>query len=149
MELSKLKRIETNKKRKKRVGRGMGSGKGGHTVGSGMKGQKSRSGNSMPFGFEGGQVPLYKKLPKMGGFRNPATKSIATFSLKVLNIFKEGDTVTPAKLIEQGIIKKLPKHGIKLLNKGSLEKKVNVKGFRLSTGAIEAIEKAGGKIVSD
>lgn len=146
MDLSNLPKIKGNKKRRIRVGRGMGSGKGGHTVGKGMKGQKSRSGNSIPTGFEGGQVPLYKKLPKIGGFRNPNAKQIKGITLDKFNVFKAGSEVTPNDLVEKKIFKKLPKHGVKILNRGSLDKKLNFKGFLYTKGAKQAIEESGGTL---
>ncbi len=126
---------------KKRIGRGYGSGRGGHTVGRGAKGQKARS--KVPLGFEGGQVPLYKKLPQIGGFRNPTRKDIKGITLGRLNVFKANETVTPEKLVEKRIIKKLPKYGVKLLADGKLKKKIELKGFLVSKGAKKEIEKIG------
>lgn len=143
MKLSNLTRPPT-KFKSKRLGRGYGSGKGGHTVGRGSKGQKAR--NTVPAGFEGGQIPLYKRLPKLGGFRNPTKKDIVAISLSKLNLFKEGSEVTPKKLVEKGIIKREPKHAVKVLNKGTLGKKLTLKGFIASKEALKKIEKAGSKL---
>lgn len=146
MKLHELKRVKSNKTKSKRRGRGVGSGKGAHTTGSGTKGQKSRSGSSIPFGFEGGQVPLHRKMPKIGGFRNPTTKSIAHISLKDLNKFKASTVVTPEKLLESKILKKLPKHGVKILANGDINKKLTLKGFLYSESAKMKLEAAGCKI---
>lgn len=146
MKLENIKKIKGNSTKAKRVGRGVGSGKGAHTTGSGMKGQNSRSGNSKPVGFEGGQVPIYKKLPKLPGFRNPNSKKITQVSLFKLNAFEDGSTVTPKDLIEKNIISKLPKHGVKILLKGDLNKKLTLQGFLYSAGAKQAIEKSGSTI---
>ena len=142
MKLSKLTRV--TKKKSKRLGRGYGSGKGGHTVGRGAKGQKAR--NTVPFGFEGGQIPLYKRLPKLGGFRNPTKKDIVAISLSKLNLFKAGEVVTPEKLVDKGIIRRIPRHGVKVLNKGILGKKLTLKGFTASKEALKKIKKAGSKL---
>ena len=118
----KLKRLPKTRviKTGKRLGRGIGSGKGGHTVGRGTKGQKAR--NTVSLGFEGGQVPLYKKLPQMGGFKNPTKKDILTISLEKLNVFKEGSEITPKSLVEKGIIRKIPGNSVKIPNGGELYK---------------------------
>ncbi|MBI2414918.1 50S ribosomal protein L15 [candidate division WWE3 bacterium] len=140
MKLEKM--IKTKFEREsKRVGRGIGSGKGGHTTGRGNKGQKARF--SVSVGFEGGQVPLYKRLPQMGGFKNPTNKNIRAVPLSVFNIFEHGTEVTPEMLIEKGYIGEGSKHGVKVLATGKLEKKVVLKGFIASKEAIEAIKKAG------
>ncbi len=142
MKLDKLVKTTTNGV--KRRGRGYGSGKGGHTIGRGAKGQKAR--NNISVGFEGGQIPLYKKLPKLSGFKNPTKKEIGSISLTKLNVFKEDSEVTPETLVERGIIKKLPKYGVKILANGELEKKLTLKGFMASKAAIEKIEKSGSKL---
>jgi large subunit ribosomal protein L15 len=145
MELSKLDRIKGNKKKGKRLGLGYGSGKGGHTSGSGSKGQKARS--KVSIGFEGGQTPLYKQLPTLGGFRNPTTKQIVGLSLSVLNKFKDGDEVTPQSLVDAKIVIRVPRHGLKILNTGKIEKKISLKGFMFSASARKTLEKAGCKII--
>jgi large subunit ribosomal protein L15 len=144
MKLSRIPKISKKKRQSKRLGRGYGSGKGGHTVGRGTKGQKARG--KVPVGFEGGQIPLYKRLPKIGGFRNPRKKDVIAISLSKLNLFKSGDVVTPEKLLEEKIIKRLPKHAVKILNRGELGKKLTLKGLVASKEAQKKIEKAGGKL---
>lgn len=139
MELHRLPKTKQNKKGK-RVGRGYGSGKGGHTTGRGTKGQKARS--KVNVGFEGGQIPLYKRLPQLGGFRNPTKKRTVSVSISKLNSFREGSTVTPKDLLEKGIISVLPKHGVKLLGNGELGKKLKLRGFKVSKSAKEKIEKS-------
>lgn len=145
MELHNLKNIKQNKG-KKRIGRGIGSGKGGHTVGSGQKGQKSRSGKKPNLGFEGGQTPLYKKLPKIGGFRNVSSKESHIVNLDVFNSFKEGQEVNPKDLVEKKIIKYVPKGGVKVLSDGELKKKLVLKGFGVSKKAKDKIESSGSTI---
>jgi large subunit ribosomal protein L15 len=136
---------KTNQIRKaKRLGRGFGSGKGGHTVGRGAKGQKAR--NTIPFGFEGGQIPLYKRLPFYGGFKNPTKKDVIAISMQDLNVFKEGTEVTVDKLLEKGIISRKPKHFVKVLANGKIEKKLTLKGLKVSKSVEAAIKKAGGKL---
>jgi len=144
MKLDKLTGVKGTSKKSKRLGRGYASGRGGHTVGRGSKGQKARS--KVPSGFEGGQIPLYKRLPQLGGFRNPTKKDIIAISLSKLNLFKAGSVVTPEKLVEKGIIKRVPKHGVKVLNKGTLGKKLTLKGFTASKEAAKIIEKSGSKL---
>ena len=144
MKLNKLKAIQGNKGKKARRGRGIGSGSGGHTTGTGMKGQNSRAGSSKPFAFEGGQVPLYKRIPKIGGFNNPTTKDIVAVVITKLNRFDTNSIVTPNDLVKAKILKKLPKHGVKLLNTGKLAKSLTIKGFLASKGAKEAVISAGG-----
>ena len=131
-------------KSKKRVGRGPGSGM-GKTATRGQKGQKSRSGASIAPWFQGGQTPLYRRLPKRG-FNN-ARYSVrdATINLSDLNkFFKDGDVVTPELLKEKGIIKK-QLSGVKVLGNGNLEKKLTIKANRFSMTAVAKIEAAGGK----
>lgn len=144
MKLSNLPKNKGLKSKSKRRGRGFGSGKGGHTIGRGSKGQKARS--KVKVGFEGGQIPLYKRLPKIGGFNNPTKRDIASISLSKLNLFKAGEEVTVEKLLEKNIIKRKPRHGVKVLNKGELGKKLTLKGFTASKEAMKKIEKSGSKI---
>ena len=144
MELNNIIKILGNKGKSKRRGRGIGSTKGGHTTGAGHKGQKSRSGNKHLQGFEGGQVPLYKRMPQMGGFKNPSTKDILSIGLSTLNAFKDGSKVTPKDLATKNIFKKVSgKTLVKILGNGNLEKKLTLKGFLYSKSAKEALEKAG------
>lgn len=123
-----------------RRGRGHGSGN-GKTAGKGHKGQKARSG-SPRIGFEGGQMPLYRRLPKRG-FTNRNTKDIVAVNIDVLNRFEDGAVVDTAALIESGIIKN-PRDGVKLLGNGELTKKLSVKVSAYSASAKEKIEAAGG-----
>lgn len=146
MELFNIKKLNNDKKAKI-VGRGRGSGKGGHTVGRGQKGQKSRKGAKPNLGFEGGQSPLYKKLPKIGGFKNMGLEKkksrVASVSLDVFNKFKDGEEVTPLSLFEKKILKNIPSGGVKILSTGEIKKKVVLKGFVYSQKAKEKIESFG------
>lgn len=128
---------------KKRVGRGPGSGL-GKTSGKGHKGQNARSGGGVRPGFEGGQLPLFRRLPKRG-FSNALFKTrYATINLSDLNKFEDGAEVTPEILKNMGLVKK-ELDGIKVLGNGKLEKKLTVKANKFSETAIKAIEKTGGK----
>ena len=128
---------------RKRVGRGPGSGM-GKTSTRGENGQKSRSGASISAWFEGGQSPLYRRIPKRG-FNNKRFRiEFATINLSDLNKFNDGDVVTPELLKEKGIIKK-QLSGVKVLGNGQLEKKLTVKVNRFSSSAVTKIESAGGK----
>ena len=129
-------------KTRKRVGRGPGSGM-GKTSTRGENGQRSRSGASIPAWFEGGQSPLYRRIPKRG-FNNARFRiEFATINLSDLNKFNDGDVVTPELLKEKGIVKK-QLCGIKVLGNGTLEKKLTVRANRFSSSAITKIESAGG-----
>ena len=125
-----------------RVGRGPGSGN-GKTSGRGQQGQNSRSGGGVRLGFEGGQTPLARRLPKRG-FTNFNRKEYAIVNVETLNRFEEGTTVNVALLLEKGIIKK-ELSGLKVLGNGELTKKLTVEAVKFSKSAKEAIEKAGGK----
>ena len=128
---------------KKRVGRGPGSGL-GKTSGRGQKGQKARSGGSINPVFEGGQLPLYRRIPKRG-FSNAKFKTrYAVINLKDLNGFEDGAVVTPALLKDAGIIKN-QLDGIKVLGNGKLEKKLTIQASKFSTSALEKIKEAGSK----
>ena len=130
--------------RRKRVGRGPGSGL-GKTSGTGHKGQKSRSGVSIPATFEGGQLPLYRRLPKRG-FSNAKFKiEYAVINVSDFNIFENGTVVTPALLKEAGLVKK-QLDGIKVLGNGKLEKKLTIQANKFSKSAVEKIEASGSKI---
>lgn len=124
-----------------RRGRGHGSGN-GKTAGKGHKGQKARSGAPRP-GFEGGQLPLYRRLPKRG-FTNINSKEIVAIGLDRLNVFEDGAEVTVETLMDKGIIKN-PKDGVKILGNGELTKKLDVKVNAYSASAAEKIQAAGGK----
>ena len=127
----------------KRKGRGPGTGN-GKTAGKGHKGQNARSGGGVRPGFEGGQMPLARRLPKRG-FNNIFAKKYATINLEKLNEFKAGTVIDAAKLIEAGIIKK-EYDGVKLLSVGELTKKLTVKVAKISAAAKEKVEAAGGKV---
>ena len=129
-------------KARKRVGRGPGSGM-GKTSTRGENGQKSRSGVSISPWFEGGQSPLYRRIPKRGFNNKRFRTEYAVINLSDLNRFNDGDTVTPELLKELGIVKK-QMAGIKVLANGNLEKKVNVKANRFSSKAVTKIEEKGG-----
>lgn len=145
MELSNLPKTLGSQKKKKRIGRGAGSGKGFHTTGSGTKGQKARTGHSLRSGFDGAQKPLFMKLPKIKGFRNPRSNDIATVSLSVFNKFDEGTQVTPDLLL--GVtLKSIPRHGVKILANGNLDKKLVFSGFILSKSSADKIINAGGEV---
>lgn len=131
--------------RKKRVGRGQGSGL-GKTAGRGGKGQKARSGNMHFEGFEGGQSPLHRRLPKFG-FISPNRKTFAVVNVASLEQFATGATVDEAALRKVGLVKGSQWTGIKILGEGKLTKKLTVKAHRFSTSAKELIGKAGGGIV--
>jgi len=127
----------------KRVGRGIGSGL-GKTSGRGQKGQKARSGASIRRGFEGGQMPLFQRLPKRG-FSNKFRREWAEVNVETLNRFAAGTVVTPELLKDTGIVKSI-KNGIKILGKGELQKELTVKAHRFSDQAREKIENAGGRV---
>lgn len=141
MKLHELKPVEGARKDGFRLGRGQGSGN-GKTAGKGNKGQKARSGGMGKLGFEGGQTPLARRLPKRG-FTNINRKEFAIINLSQLNNFNDGAEITPAVLKEMGLIKNA-KDGIKVLGEGELEKKLTVKANKFSKSAIARIEKAGG-----
>ena len=142
MNLSELKPAEGSKQSNEfRRGRGHGSGN-GKTAGKGHKGQKARSGAPRP-GFEGGQLPLYRRLPKRG-FTNINSKEIVAINVDTLNAFDEGTVVTVEALVEKGIIKN-PKDGVKILGNGELTKKLEVKVNAFSASAAEKLQAAGGK----
>ena len=127
---------------KKIVGRGEGSGL-GKTSGKGHKGQKARSGGGVRPGFEGGQMPLYRRLPKRG-FKNINRKEFVPVNVSSLNVFEDGAVVEVPMMIEKGLIKN-ELDGVKVLGNGNLEKKITVKAKYFSKSAIEKIENAGGK----
>lgn len=143
MKLHELRAPEGSTKKSKRKGRGTGSGQ-GKTAGRGMNGQNSRSGGGTRLGFEGGQMPLYRRIPKRG-FTNIWKKEWEIINVDDLNIFEEGTEITPQMLVEAGLAKKVV-DGIKILGDGTLEKSVTVKAHKFSKTAIEKIESAGGKV---
>jgi large subunit ribosomal protein L15 len=142
MKLHELKAAKGTRKERNRVGRGMASGN-GKTSGRGHKGQGQRSGSKTRPGFEGGQMPLFQRLPKRG-FTNVHRKEFAIINLDALNRFEEGTEVTPELLLESGVVSN-QKAGIKVLAKGSIGKKLTVKAHKFSASAKEAIEAAGGQ----
>ena len=143
MKLHELKPAEGSKKSPKRIGRGTGSGW-GKTAGRGQDGQNSRSGGGTRPGFEGGQMPLYRRLPKRG-FTNIFAKKYSCINVDRLNIFENGTEITPELLLEKRIIRKVY-DGVKILGNGNLEKNLTIKVSKFSKGAAEKIEAAGGKI---
>ena len=145
MNLIDLKPSEGSKKEAFRKGRGHASGN-GKTAGRGQNGQKSRSGGGVRHGFEGGQMPLYRRLPKRGIKKKTHRNFVEIVSINVdrLNIFEDGQTVNVAALVEAGVISN-PKDGVKILGKGELTKKLDVKVGRYSESAKEKIEALGGK----
>ena len=142
MKLHELKPAAGSKKAPKRVGRGTGSGL-GRNAGKGEKGQNSRSGGGVRPGFEGGQMPLYRRLPKRG-FTNIFAKNFVTINVDRLNIFENGTEVTPELLLERRVVSKLM-DGVKILGNGNVEKNLTVKGCKFSKQAAEKIVAAGGK----
>ena len=143
MKLDELRPAVGAKSTGRRLGRGVGSGL-GKTAGKGHKGQNARSGGGVRPGFEGGQMPLYRRLPKRG-FKNPFSKEFVCINLDRLNIFENGTEITPEILLERRVISKVL-DGVKILGNGTLEKSVTVKGCKFSKSAKEKIEAAGGKV---
>ena len=141
MKLHELKAAGGSTKNPKRKGRGTGTGN-GTTAGRGMNGQKSRSGGGVRLGFEGGQMPLYRRLPKRG-FTNIWGTEYTVLNVDALNKFEAGTVVTPEMLKEAGLVKQV-KDGIKILANGELTKKLNVKANAFSASAKEKIEALGG-----
>jgi large subunit ribosomal protein L15 len=142
MKLNELKPVEGATHYKKRVGRGSGSGT-GKTAGRGHNGQNSRTGGGTRLGFEGGQTPLFKRLPKRG-FTNYFRKEFAIINLSDLNQYDNDAVITPESLLDEGRISDL-KAGLKVLGSGKLEKRLTVKAHKFSASAEEAIAAAGGK----
>ncbi|HPU17352.1 MAG TPA: 50S ribosomal protein L15 [Bacillota bacterium] len=143
MKLHELSPAPGSAKKAWRKGRGIGSGN-GKTAGRGHKGQNARSGGGVRPGFEGGQLPLYRKLPKRG-FNNMFSKQYAIVNVSDLDIFNDGDTVTIETLLEKKIIRK-PYDGLKVLGNGELNRKLNVRATVFSATAKEKIEAAGGTV---
>lgn len=143
MKLHELKPNPGARTNRKRIGRGHGSGN-GKTAGKGHKGQLARSGGSSAPGFEGGQTPIYRRLPKRG-FTNFTRKEYVPVNVELLNRFEDGTEVTPEILAVVGIAKQ-QLNGIKILGEGKLEKKLVVKAHKFSKTAKEAIEQAGGSV---
>ena len=142
MKLHELSPADGSKREVKRIGRGHGSGQ-GKTAGKGHKGQKARAGKGMRVGFEGGQMPLQRRIPKRG-FNNIFRKNIVAINLSSLNKFEDGAEVDINALAEKGIVKN-SFDGVKILSNGNLTKKLSVKATAFSAGAVAKIEAAGGK----
>lgn len=142
MKIHELGAIEGATKEVKRVGRGHGSGN-GKTAGKGHKGQKARAGRGQRFGFEGGQMPLQRRVPKRG-FNNIFAKEFVSVNVNSLNVFEDGAVVDAAALIEKGIIKK-EYDGVKILGNGEITKKLTVKATAFSAAAKDKITAVGGK----
>jgi large subunit ribosomal protein L15 len=141
--LDQLKPVEGARHSKKRLGRGIGSGL-GKTAGKGTKGQNARSGGGVRPGFEGGQLPLFQRLPKRG-FKSLSRVEYKVVNVEQLNVFDNGTIVDVAKLVEAGIVKELNEL-VKVLGNGKLEKKLTVKANKFSESAKKAIEAAGGSV---
>ena len=142
MRLHELKAVPGATRAPKRKGRGTVTGQ-GKTAGRGMNGQNSRSGGGVRPGFEGGQMPLYRRIPKRG-FTNIWRKEYEIVNVETLNRFDNGTEVTPELLIAEGIVKQV-KDGIKILGNGKLEKNLTVQAQKFTKSALEKIEAAGGK----
>ena len=143
MQLNELSPATGARKKAFRVGRGLGSGN-GKTSGKGMKGQKSRSGGGVRTGFEGGQMPLYRRLPKRG-FKNIFAKVYAEVNVETLNRFEDGATVDAVALIEAGVLKNIY-DGVRILGNGELTKKLTVVANGFTKSAESKITAAGGKV---
>ncbi|ADO77795.1 50S ribosomal protein L15 [Halanaerobium praevalens] len=143
MKLNNLKPAAGYKKNRKRVGRGTGSGR-GYTSGRGANGQNSRAGGKVRLTFEGGQTPLFRRLPKRG-FNNKFKKEFNEVNVYQLNKFSADASVTPESLLEKGIIDKIAKNGVKILGKGEVNIALEVKANAFTASAREKIEAAGGK----
>ncbi len=142
MKLHELKAPEGSTKNRKRKGRGQGSGL-GTTAGRGMHGQNSRSGGGVRIGFEGGQMPLFRRIPKRG-FTNKWAKEYAIINVEDLNRFDDGQVIDRAVLEEVGMVKQV-KDGVKILGNGELNKKIAISAEKFTKTAIQKIEAAGGK----
>ncbi|CAM3609473.1 50S ribosomal protein L15 [Erysipelothrix urinaevulpis] len=142
MKLHELKYTEGSRQSRKRVGRGHGAGS-GKTAGRGHKGQNARSGGGVALGFEGGQTPLYNRIPKRG-FKNINRVTFAVVNIDKLNVFEDGSEITVEDLQAKGFVKDTL-DGVKILGEGKLEKKLTVKANAFSKTALEQIEKMGGK----
>ena len=143
MKLHELRAVPGAKKASKRKGRGTATGQ-GKTAGRGMNGQNSRSGGGTRPGFEGGQMPLYRRIPKRG-FTNIWRTEYSILNVDDLNRFEAGAVVTPDMLKEAGLVKQMKNGGIKILGNGELEKNITIQAHKFSKSAIEKIESAGGK----
>ena len=143
MKLNNMAPADGAKTQSKRLGRGIGSGL-GKTSGKGHKGQWARSGGGVRPGFEGGQMPLVRRIPKRG-FNNVFKKEYSIVNVSALEVFDDGTVVTAELLIEKGVLSKVVPYGLKVLGNGTLTKKLEVKANKFTKSAAEIIEKAGGK----
>jgi large subunit ribosomal protein L15 len=141
MKLHHLKPAPGSRRERTRVGRGEG-GHGGKTAGRGTKGSKARK--NMPLWFEGGQMPLYRRLPKLRGFKRPEKETFAVVNIERLNEFRAGSTVGPEELRSRGLVKKRGR--VKVLGEGELAKALTVRAHAFSVGAVERIQAAGGTV---
>lgn len=144
MKLHQMSPALNSKTEPKRLGRGVGSGL-GKTSGKGHKGQNARSGGGVRPGFEGGQMPLIRRLPKRGFNNKQFAKEYTIVNVSELNVFENNSEVTVEKLIEKNIIKKVAPYGLKVLGNGNLEKALVVRANKFTDSAIQKINKAGGK----
>lgn len=144
MELHRLKPAPGAVRRRKRIGRGPGSGH-GKTATRGNKGQRSRSGHSLKRGFEGGQMPIHRRVPKRGFNNKVFRREFAEINLKQLSRFESGTVITPEDLVRLGLIKRSV-HGVKILGNGELKTSLVVKAHKFSAAAIQKIEAAGGTV---
>jgi large subunit ribosomal protein L15 len=142
MKLNELKPFKGGRKKRKRIGRGVGSGQGG-SAGKGTKGQNSRSGGGVNLGFEGGQMPLHRRIPKRG-FTNIFKKQYEIINIKDLASFQAGETVSRDTLLKRGLIKKA--RAVKLLGQGDISYPLSIKVEKISQAAKEKITSAGGKV---
>lgn len=145
MNIQSLKPAENSRFKEKRLGRGIGSGL-GKTSGKGHKGQNARSGGGVRVGFEGGQMPLVRKLPRRGFNNAIFKKQYSIVNVADLNKFDENAVVDANALIEKGILSKVEEYGVKILGNGKLEKPLTVKANKFSASAVKKIKKSGGKI---
>ena len=146
MNLEAIPKRKNRKGKDKRLGRGMGSGVGGHTVGRGMKGQKSRSGHKSMAIFEGGNLPFYKKTPKYRGFKKPNQVKYQGVNVSELEAnFNSGDEITLESLTKKNLIRK-KQENVKILGDGKLTKKFTIKDLKVSEPAMKKIKDAGGKV---
>ena len=146
LDLTKLNKRKGEEQSKKRIGRGYGSGHGGHTSTRGSKGQKSRTGGKVSPYFEGGQLRIVKRLPHMKGFSSPYKNYFHILKTSMLNKLGLKD-ISPEILLKKGLFKKLPKEGIKLLFDTKVEAPINVTGIKVSKSAKNSIEEIGGKVL--
>lgn len=143
MKLHNIKPKKGSKKKRQRCGRGIGSGR-GYTSGRGANGQNCRSGGGVRLTFEGGQTPLFRKLPKRG-FNNKNKKEYTILNVYQLNSFEEGSEITPELLKENGVVNNIASNGVKILGDGELDVSLTVKANAFTNSAIDKIEAAGGK----